>query len=573
MGILMTFFKRLSFKTRLLLTVALSCLICALVSVAVSLHFSQQELHKGIIAKGETVLSRLDAATDYVANQGGLAPTIDRITKKYESYEEITKEDKLEVLKQVPIFAAMKIGAQDSVNEHYTFRVFSDEPRNRENLATPEELAILKQFEADPKLTQKVITEDNIISVYRPVRLDESQGCLLCHGNPENSPWRNGRDVLGFKMENWKDGKLHGVFAVKTDIATVLAAQSSKESISPTALLAILIGLGAAAALLLAAFFVKGPLQKVSEVVAALSEASVQVNTAASQISKASGDLSDATSLQSSSIEQTASAVQQLTSMVDKNSNNAEGAAMMSKQSSEAAGVGREVVSKMMDSMDQINDSNNRIMVQIDQSNQEISEIVKVIQEISTKTRVINDIVFQTKLLSFNASVEAARAGQHGKGFAVVAEEIGNLASMSGSAANEISALLEQSIKRVDAIVQDTKSKVEILVHEGKTVVESGAVTARDCGEVLHQIVENVSQVSQMANEISFACREQAQGVSEISKAMIVLDEGTHKNESASQETARIAQGLAEQAASLQSAVAALESTLSGHGNEEAMSA
>jgi len=41
----------------------------------------------------------------------------------------------------------------------------------------------------------------------------------------------------------------------------------------------------------------------------------------------------------------------------------------------------------------------------------------------------MNDIVFQTKLLSFNASVEAARAGIHGKGFAVVADEVGNLAT------------------------------------------------------------------------------------------------------------------------------------------------
>jgi methyl-accepting chemotaxis protein len=78
-------------------------------------------------------------------------------------------------------------------------------------------------------------------------------------------------------------------------------------------------------------------------------------------------------------------------------------------------------------------------MNQINYSNEQMSEIVKVIQEIETKTKVINDIVFQTKLLSFNASVEAARAGEQGKGFAVVAEEVGNLAQMSGNAAKEIS--------------------------------------------------------------------------------------------------------------------------------------
>lgn len=64
----------------------------------------------------------------------------------------------------------------------------------------------------------------------------------------------------------------------------------------------------------------------------------------------------------------------------------------------------------------EISESNNRILQQVEDSNQKITDIVKVINEIGTKTKVINDIVFQTKLLSFNASVEAARAGEHGKG-------------------------------------------------------------------------------------------------------------------------------------------------------------
>lgn len=48
--------------------------------------------------------------------------------------------------------------------------------------------------------------------MYRPVRLSEKDGCLYCHGNPEKSIWGNGKDILGYKMENWSDGKLHGVF-------------------------------------------------------------------------------------------------------------------------------------------------------------------------------------------------------------------------------------------------------------------------------------------------------------------------------------------------------------------------
>lgn len=77
-------------------------------------------------------------------------------------------------------------------------------------------------------------------------------------------------------------------------------------------------------------------------------------------------------------------------------------------------------------------------------SNKKITEITKVISEVAAKTQVINEIVFKTKLLSFNASVEAARAGDQGRGFSVVAEEVGNLAKMSGDAAKEISNITEE---------------------------------------------------------------------------------------------------------------------------------
>ena len=70
-----------------------------------------------------------------------------------------------------------------------------------------------------------------------------------------------------------------------------------------------------------------------------------------------------------------------------------------------------------------------------------------IIQEIEDKTKAIDEIVFQTKLLSFNASVEAERAGEHGRGFSVVAQEVGNLAQLSGKSAAEINEILKRKYK------------------------------------------------------------------------------------------------------------------------------
>lgn len=96
--------------------------------------------------------------------------------------------------------------------------------------------------------------------------------------------------------------------------------------------------------------------------------------------------------------------------------------------------------------MREIDSSNKELVKEIERNNTELTKITNMISEINEKTQVINDIVFQTKLLSFNASVEVVRAGEHGKGFAVVAEEVGNLASMSGKASLDISEMLETSI-------------------------------------------------------------------------------------------------------------------------------
>jgi len=200
-------------------------------------------------------------------------------------------------------------------------------------------------------------------------------------------------------------------------------------------------------------------------------------------------------------------------------------------------------------------------------SNNEISDIVNVIKEISEKTRVINDIVFQTKLLSFNASVEAARAGEHGKGFAVVAEEVGNLASMSGGAANEITDMLTKSVKKVTEIVDGTKSLMDSLLKQSKQKVDAGTSTAKDCALALDEILVGISSVNEMVREISNASHEQSAGVREINKAMSELDQVTQGNSSVAQESSQTASGLKSQAERLSHLVFDLTKLVHGDGS------
>ena len=560
----MAFFNRLSFRAKMLGVVTLSCLICGSISVGVATYYNQKEFHDGLSEKSRTIHGRLDVAAKYVATQGGLKPMIEMYTKKYQDSSQLTAADKNVILQQVPIYAAMKIGAEGADKENYSFRVFSNEPRNKFNMATPEELVIFKKFEADTALEEVLVDNNERVTVFRPIRLSEKQGCFTCHGSPTTSPWGNGKDILGYPMEDWKEGKLHGVFAVSNSIAAVQQAEAKAGKTSSTVYLSLFILLGAIGTLIVAGYIISSPVSALKSIANTLSLAGDEVTSASGKIATSSQELSQATSSQAASLEETAASIEEMSSMVAKNTDSAQRTASTSEQSQRDAGQGKEAVERMMTSMNEINSSNEAIMKQTNESNQQLEEIVKVIQEIGAKTQVINDIVFQTKLLSFNASVEAARAGEHGKGFAVVAEEVGNLAQMSGNAAKEISEMLNGSIQKVESIVKDTKVKVEELIFSGREKVDTGIQIAKQCGTALDGIVNNVSTVSSMAGEISSANQEQSLGIAEINKAMGQLDQVMQQNSSTSQEAASAATQLASQAEALKSSVRQLIQIVDG---------
>lgn len=348
----------------------------------------------------------------------------------------------------------------------------------------------------------------------------------------------------------------------KADVAATQAKENYSDSFK--ILLSIVISC-IVGGTLTSRYVLKTLTQSINQVVSNLTEGSVQVTTASAQIAASSEELSQATTEQAASLEETAASIEEMTSMVQKNAENSKRTHELSVASSQSAEKGREVVTDMIQAIENISQSNALIMKQIDESNQKISDIVNVISEIGNKTKIINDIVFQTKLLSFNASVEAARAGEHGKGFAVVAEEVGNLAQMSGNAAKEISSMLESSIQKVEGIVAETKTKVSGLVLDGKQKVELGTQIASSCGNVLEEIVRNINTVAEMSHEISSACDEQYQGVQEITRAMNQLDQVTQSNAATSEESASAAEELSAQAYSLKQSIELLVQEIYGH--------
>ena len=350
----------------------------------------------------------------------------------------------------------------------------------------------------------------------------------------------------------------------QTDFAgrAVSEARSASNHINWIVLLTTVFGV--MGGLLVGYFFASSVTKTLSQLAESLFQNANNVADASKSIAGSTQILSEASTEQAASVQQTAASLEEITAMIVKASDSASSSAERSSESQQSAEQGRHAVDEMIRAMGDINLSNEEILKQVNENAQQMNEIVEVIRGIGAKTKVINEIVFQTKLLSFNASVEAARAGENGKGFAVVAEEVGNLAKMSGGAAKDISDMLESSMARVRQIADDTKSKVESMVGNAKLKVETGTDVAQRCASVLNSIVQNVSEVAHLSQEISIANREQTQGVSEINKAVSQLDLVTQKNAMAGDQTATAAKGLFEQSQALEESVRTLLVVVNG---------
>jgi len=311
-------------------------------------------------------------------------------------------------------------------------------------------------------------------------------------------------------------------------------------------------------------WFSKGISKKILFISNKLRESTVEVKKSSESMSVNSNQINQTAMTSSSSLQETASSMDEISAMIQRNADSADRSTEVSSKSSEVAQRGKKTVEQMITSVKEIATANDEIADEMLKSNEDISKIINVIKEISEKTNVINDIVFQTKLLSFNASVEAARAGEHGKGFAVVAEEVGNLATMSGQAASEISEMLEKSTEEVSSIVQNTKRKVEGLVASSKEKISTGNTTAHNCGDVLDEILHNVESVNEMVGEIATASKEQSEGVQVVTRSLQRLDESTHKNSAVAKESSSMAERLNNQAISLDDAVKDLVCVVNG---------
>lgn len=279
--------------------------------------------------------------------------------------------------------------------------------------------------------------------------------------------------------------------------------------------------------------------------------ASSQVAAASEQLSRTSESLSSASQEQASSIEETSASLTEIMGMVESNVKTAENSNAVATEVHSLSEETRQFMESLAEAMKAILESNGRI-----------EKLVKVIEEIGEKTEVIDDIVFKTQLLSFNASVEAERAGEHGRGFAVVAQEVGNLAQMSGKAATEIASIVKTSIKEAETVAQENKVKVE-----------KGGDLAFETKNRMVDVLRRISEILDGTTRIVTASKEQSQGINQITLSVESLNKATQETASTAEESSSASQELASQSETLMSLVGEMRKMINGSSEGEQNSA
>lgn len=335
------------------------------------------------------------------------------------------------------------------------------------------------------------------------------------------------RDVCPIKAAKWmsvaQEFLKYQSDKAKRDVA---AAASLEEKIQAQVYIGIALSVGLA--IVFGFLFSARISNSIQSIAKKVTDNSKALSATSHEVSQGSEKLDQSTQKAASSLQQTVTAIDEISSMVQRNAEAAEQSTELSMQSIQSASRGKGSVDEMMSSIQEISRGNDQMAVDLQKTNDDIAKILGVVAEIGEKTKIINDIVFQTKLLSFNASVEAARAGSHGRGFSVVAEEIGNLAALSGTAAHEISTMLEKSISEVKNVTEASRRRVDQMVADGQAKVSVGTKTAEACRAVLDEILNNVEKVNETIAHIASASKEQSIGVHEVSKALQELDHVTH---------------------------------------------
>jgi len=492
--------------------------------------------------------------------------------------------------KTIPVVAGWTAAQKAADAEGLEFKVPAFDARNKDNLVAKGTFRgdLLAQLEAQVNRggethISAIDKSTNTLHYMRAMQLDES--CMMCHGDPAKYDVRDengkfdGKDPLGFTMESWTPGYVHGAYEVVMPLdsmdAEILAFFEEQTAITVGIvavssvglffLLRALLGKPLNGLIELVKDIATGDgdltkrvnlsrsdeigalagwfdtfLDKLHGIIRDVSGSTREVASAATEIAASAEEMAAGLTRQEQQTSQVAAAVEEMNATVSEVAKKSVQASEAAKASSSDATSGYSVVEQTVSEM-------NTIAEEVGKSASAVAELGAKGEQIGQIIEVINDIADQTNLLALNAAIEAARAGEHGRGFAVVADEVRKLAERTTKATEEVA----RSIREI----QDGTVGAVQLIEAGSSRVTKGVELANGAGQALGRITQSSDGLTGMVQSIAAATEQQSAAAEEISRSVEQIAVVTRESSEGAGQASQAAAQLSVQAERLQSLV------------------
>lgn len=578
---------RLSLSTKILAIVLTAGAAVVAVNFGTFLNGYKRDAMEDMVEKAGAFTAVADEAKNHQSMMLGIG-AVDTKTLVEEASAAVKRGEgyeKTRFYSAIPVVVGWTAAGKAAEREGLTFKVPAFDARNSKNTPPAGSFreALLKdltaQFKSEGKETiSRVDTATDTLHYMRAIKLDAS--CMTCHGDPNTMSVKDdkglatGKDPLGFRMEGWKEGDMHGAYEVQLPLKQMeqQVAGFVWTGLAFTAPLA----LGACGGLV---FFMRrligkplselvnvfnkvangdltakanirrtndevGDLANAVEVstgkfrdmIVDVNKVTTEVAQSASQVAASSEEMAATMTKQQQQSSEVASAVTEMSasaSEVAQKASEAAGAASESKtQASEGGAVVGQTVSEM-----------KAIAAGVSESARSVADLGKRSDQIGQIVGVINDIADQTNLLALNAAIEAARAGEHGRGFAVVADEVRKLAERTTKATDEVATSIRQ-------IQEETKRAVN-LIENGSQRVTHGVELANSAGDALSKITGRSDEMAGMIQAIAAAAEEQSAASEQVAKSISQISEATRESSAGASQAAEAAEAMAGQVRTL----------------------
>ncbi len=266
-----------------------------------------------------------------------------------------------------------------------------------------------------------------------------------------------------------------------------------------------------------------------------------QLATSSSEISASVQDQAAVAAEQSTSVTEISTTVEELSISSSQVADNANAVAEISTNALHESERGREAMENLKIKMDTISDDNQG-------SIREIVELGTRSEEIGKVMEIINNIADQTKLIAFNAAIEASSAGEAGKRFGVVAVEIRRLADNVMESTGEIESKIDE--------IQQAINRLVVNSERGSKNIKAGTELTAQTIKELESLVSGAKTTADAAAQISLSTQQQKTATEQVLSALKEIVDGSRQSSAAIKQTSSVTNRLSEMSSYLKSLVA-----------------